>query len=323
MLFSGGLHFASERGLKDNPRVGMTSHAPFDLDGVLALRELAERGSIQGAAKALGVSRATIRRRLEALEAAAGAPLIHRGERLQLTPSGAVLLERGAELLAAADAALREVRDAASEPTGLARIVMPVGMQLQLVAELFAGAQRVALDVHIELSEVPDPAGSFGPAFDLMFHFGPPPNDAALYSRVVRRAPVRLVASPDYLDARGTPQTPDDLASHTLLIWQGSGHPATEVQTRAGGAIRVQPWFASPNINLLRRLAALGCGIAYAPDGDIADEQGVGPLVPVLPDAIGRDEALRATSPLPGRVDPRAATFAQRVHALLESWPEV
>ena len=90
----------------------------------------------------------------------------------------------------------------------------------------------------------------------------------------------------------------------------------------ARGSIPCAPWVLSANISLLRRMAADGLGIAFAPDGSLPEEVAVGPLVPVLDGIVGRDEGLRASSPLPGRIDPRAGEFGQRVYRLLSSWPE-
>ncbi len=288
---------------------------------ILALLQVEECGSLQAAAKRLRASRATVRRRIEDLEKTAGVPLLHRDATgTRLTRAGQVLADRGREVLASAQNAMSETRFAAAEASGLVRIVAPVGMQQQFAASVLASVRSSGLDIRIAFEERADPAGD-AKEVDLMFHFGPPPDQEAWFSRVIRRAPLTLVASPSYLQSRGTPETPEDLAQHTLLMWAGAG-PSDQLPLRAGGSLRVVPWLVSSNVNLLRRVAALGVGLAFAPDGGIPDEQGVGPLVPVMTDLVGRDETLRATSPLPSRSDPRAAAFVERVHQLLSTWPE-
>ena len=300
-----------------------TTPPPLDLQGLQVLMEVASRGSIQAAAKLLGISRATVRRRLEELEAASGVPLLHRdAQGARLTRAGEVLAARGGQVFDDVHGALTAARQAASEATGLVRIVMPVGMPLELVAGILANVKDSGLGIRIALEDRPDPAGEEVGQIDLMFHFGPPPHQAHWFSRVIRRAPVRLVASRAYLEARGTPQRVEDLAAHDLLLWQGTGHRADLIPLRSGSTLRSTPWLVSPNIALLRRLAADGVGIALTPDGGIPDEAGTGELVPVLEEEVGRDEGFRASSPLPSRADPRAAEFADRVHQLLSSWPE-
>jgi DNA-binding transcriptional LysR family regulator len=297
--------------------------SPFDLDGILALLQIQELGSVQAAANRLGSSRATVRRRIEELEAVAGVALLQRDRSgARLTRAGQVFAERGRAVLASAEAALNETRFAAADASGLVRIVLPVGLQLQIVAGVLASVRASGLDVRMSVEEVADPAGEDARDVELMFHFGPPPDQEAWFSRVIRRAPLTLVASPAYLARHGAPQSPEEMGLHALLMWRGAGQPTDQLPLRSGGSVRVLPWLVSPNINLLRRTAALGVGIAFAPDGGVPDEAGVGPLVPVLQGVVGRDETLRATSPLPSRVDPRSSAFVERVHQVLSTWPE-
>ena len=299
------------------------TQCPVDLHGLQVLIEVASSGSIQAAAKRLSTSRATVRRRLEDLESAAGVLLLHRGTQgARLTRAGEVLAARGGQVCEDVQLALTEARHAASQATGLVRIVAPVGMQLDVAAGVIANVKAAGLGIRIALDEQADPAGDDPGQIDLMFHFGPPPHHSQWFSRVLRRAPVRLVASRAYLETHGTPQSVEDLADHALLMWTGTRHPPDLLPLRSGSSVRVVPWFTSPNISLLRRLAADGIGIALAPDGGIPDESGTGELLPVLEDVVGRDDALRVSSALPSRVDPRAAEFAARVHELLNSWPE-
>jgi DNA-binding transcriptional LysR family regulator len=60
-----------------------------DLEELRALLAVAETGSVLAASDRLKIPRATVRRRLDTLEARVGAPLVHRG------PSGALLTEAG------------------------------------------------------------------------------------------------------------------------------------------------------------------------------------------------------------------------------------
>ncbi len=297
---------------------------PFDLSSLLVLLQVAEQGSVQAAAKRLGTSRATVRRRIEELEAAVGEQLVHRGTRgARLTRAGDVLVERGRALIEGVHDALSDTRHAATEASGVVRVVVPVGMQPRLQVEVLSSVQAAGIGIRLELDQHADPRGLVDGDYDLMFHFGPPPANPVLFSRVLRRAPLVLVASQTYLDAHGTPEGPEDLTKHTLLVWKGLGHPTDQLPLCTGGAIRVQPWLASPDIYLLRRLAEAGVGIAFCPEGNIPVEADMKPLVQVLSGVVGRDEVFRATSPLSTRLDPRAAEFVERARVLLHALPEI
>jgi len=300
-----------------------TRNTNLDLEAVRALVAVAERRSIQAAAKELGVSRATVRRRLEELEGVVGVPLIHRdAQRLRMTRAGQVLVERSRQLVERASEAVLEARHAATQAGGLVRIGLAPGMPESIVTQLLLGIQGADLGVRISLEELHDPISPELPSIDLMFHFGPPPETDDWYSRVLRRPPARLMASPEYLAARGVPEDADTLRRHRLLVWRGPVHATDHLPLRAGGSVRVSPWLVSPDVSLLRRLASAGGGIAFAPDGDIPDDPGIGALVPVLEDVVGRSEVFRVTSLLPSRADPRAAEFAQRVFEMFRDLPE-
>jgi len=296
----------------------------LDFEAALALIAVSERGSIQAAARDLGVSRATVRRRLEELESTAGVPLVHRGAQgLQLTRSGQVLVERSRELVERASDAILDARHAATQAGGLVRIGIAPGMPHAMATQILMGVQGSGLGIRVSLEEIPNPSISKSSSIDLMFHFGPPPEDEVWYSRVLRRPMSRLVASPEYLTARGEPHDVDALRDHHLLMWRGPVHSTDHLPLREGGSVRVSPWLISPDVSLLRRVASAGGGITFAPDGEIPDDPGIGALVPVLEGVIGQPEVFRVTSLLPSRADPRAAEFAQRVYEMLQALPEI
>ena len=296
---------------------------PFDLESVQALALVAEHGSIQGAAKQLGISRATVRRRVEELEEIVGEPLLQRDTHpARLTRAGEVMVTRGQRVVDEAFNAVSDARHAAIQAGGLAHIAIPVGAHLELTAQTLANVKAAGVDVRIVLDEHCDPTNVQVGEYDLLLHFGPPPADPSVFSRVLRRTPLLLLASPAYLQTHGTPTTVEDLAGHTLLMWQGVGHPTDQLPLRNGGAMRASPWLVSPNIQLLRLLAGQSLGIAYVPEANLPEQAWVGQLVPVLPDLVGQDLAVRATSPLRSKVDPRASEFITRLHVLLHELPE-
>ena len=80
--------------------------------GLRVLREVAERGSLSAAARALGYTQSAVSRQVAALEATAGRDLVERRrDGAVLTPAGARLLARAVRVLAELDAARRELAD--------------------------------------------------------------------------------------------------------------------------------------------------------------------------------------------------------------------
>jgi DNA-binding transcriptional LysR family regulator len=88
----------------------------MDLENLRQFVQIVDIGSIQGAARQLGVSRSVLRRALDELEAEVGAPLLHRDPTgVRLTATGAVTLERARPLLESARALINEARAAEQE----------------------------------------------------------------------------------------------------------------------------------------------------------------------------------------------------------------
>lgn len=90
----------------------------------------------------------------------------------------------------------------------------------------------------------------------------------------------KLVASPDYVKAHGSPETPDELVTHQALM-QG-----TEAWQLTDGdkiiTVRPQGRFKADNGTALAAAALAGLGIAWLPDGITHDDVASGTLVPVM-----------------------------------------
>src|SRR5512140_3473195 len=130
----------------------------MDLEELRAFLDVVETGSFLAAAESLGVSRTTLRRRVEALEARAGVPLLKSTQQgIVLTEAGEVLAQRGRIMMQETSALLASIREVGHEPTGVLRVVMPVGLPPHQLTPLF-GLLRThypRLSVHARFSEDP------------------------------------------------------------------------------------------------------------------------------------------------------------------------
>src|SRR5262249_30281726 len=96
-----------------------------------------------------------------------------------------------------------------------------------------------------------------------------------------------LVASPAYLAARGTPQTPGDLLGHECLrVRMPSGALLPWEFERRGDVVRVEPQgrlvVGSPSLSV--QAAVAGAGVAYVIERAIGGELASGQLVTMLED---------------------------------------
>ena len=115
--------------------------------------------------------------------------------------------------------------------------------------------QRI-LDALVELVEE---------GFDLAFRLGPQ-RDSSLLGRRLGTGRISYVASPGYLEVRGEPGSPDDLAAHDCIA-VGRGPWARWSFLTADGVQRLQiePRVVANDLDAVRTAAIAGVGIAWMP----------------------------------------------------------
>lgn len=291
----------------------------MDLEELRAFVAAVETGSIVAAARSLNFARATLRRRLDELEARAGVPLLNRtAQGVTPTEAGRVLAARGRLILLEANALLSSVREVGAEPAGELRMVLPAGMPPQILTPLFAmlREKHPRLSLRVRFSD--DPLAGLLDDVDVAVHFGSRSPEGPWVSHEILRMREWLLASSGYLKRNGVPKTPEELAEHDLLAWAPPDADPTTWPTRKGMALHVEPVMISTDIHLLRQCAAAGMGIAFLPDAGLPE--GAGPvdrLVPVLPDEVGRERPLRFVVPAALSEIPRIRAVLTEIRAFL------
>ncbi len=262
---------------------------------------IVEDGSLSAAARALGLPKATVSRRLTELERQAGTPLLARSTRaLALTDAGQRHYERVRDLVHEARAAQAELVAGNAEPSGLLRVSASASYgQLVVAPRIVAFAARhPRLRVELDLSD--ERVNVIADRYDLVVRMGPV-EDSELVSRRLAGLPVALVASPDYVKKAGAPETPAELARHDAIAVP----PSLDHWQVGDEEIRVR-WRVSTRSLPAARLAALaGLGIARLPTFVVADDLATGALLRMLPEAaLPRSPA---TALYPRAVTPSAA----------------
>lgn len=249
--------------------------------------EVAQVGSFSGAARHLGVSKATVTKHVAALEGALGARLLERTTQyVRLTDAGVTALENGTALLERYEEIEADVRDALRNPSGVVRIGTPPSFGTHHLVPLLVEFSAAHPDIRIELALDDGTANLVAQGLDLSVRIAPGLKDASYVAQPLARARQVLVASPSYLRAHGTPASWADLAGHRCLvhslksptgIWRATG-PGGEVTVRVRGPI------ASSIGEPLRHAALLGHGISMHPYYMVSDDLTSGRLQVVLAD---------------------------------------
>lgn len=254
------------------------------------LTVLAQQGSYTGAAARLGVSKAAMSQRVSELEKLAGIALVQRTTRsVRLTEAGQRLVDQTRAAFDQIAQGFAQVRDLAEQPQGLLRVTAPVALARQQIVPRLAGFLREHPQVRIELNLSDRLASLATEGFDLAIrHTDHPPDTHVAWTLCETRS--LLVASRHHLRRLGTPQHPQDLASHPCLHYpRPQEDPAwtLERQTPDGPervTVQIGGPLAANNSEALRDAALSGLGIALLPDFSAQAALQAGKLVQVLPE---------------------------------------
>ena len=187
------------------------------LQGLLALVEIAAAGSFAGAARRLNLTPAAVSKSLARLEQQLGVRLVQRSTRTaRLTDEGARFVAKARDGLRLLDDAVSEVSQAAGEAAGTVRISTGVAFgRMWVLPALPAIANRFPrLSLEVDLDNTPVDIVADG--IDIAIRGGSV-TDAGFVARHVCRLPLVLVASPDYLARNGVPLHPGDLDRHRCI----------------------------------------------------------------------------------------------------------
>ena len=251
----------------------------MDIEDLQTFVAVADAGGVTAAARRLGVSKSIVSRRLFRIEAELGVQLLARTTRgAALTEAGITFRDHAARASAEIDTA-RETILPTGDLRGRLRVAMPVSFGPTHFAPVLAemAHQHPQLQIHTAYSE--RFVDLIAEGFDCAIRVGYL-QDSNLVAKRIGPIYGKLVASSDYIKAHGSPETPDELATHQALM-QG-----TEAWQFMDGdrIVTVQPQgrFKADNATALAAAAVAGLGIAWLPDCITHDYVASGALVPVM-----------------------------------------
>jgi len=164
------------------------------LEQLQAFLRVVEHGSFARAAEGLGVQASAVSRRVAALEAQLGVPLLQRTtRRLSLTTAGQELLERAGPAVASLLEAADEVRRADSALVGPIRVAVPGALGRRRIAPALFAFAKVHPGVQLDLRVSDTRLDLVADRIDLAVRIGKQ-SEPGMVTRVLARSPQRLVA---------------------------------------------------------------------------------------------------------------------------------
>ena len=258
------------------------------LDDFYYFAKVVEHGGYAKAGRVLSIPKSRLSRHVAALEAHLGVRLVNRStRRFVVTDVGQEVRRHALAMLAEADAAVEAVEFARAEPRGVIRASCPVPLaqttMAQFLPEFLARYPNIRLLLHATNRRV----DLLNEGFDLALRVrSTPTGEDGLVMRTFGQSRHVLVATREYLDQRGRPERPEEIARHATLSFE----PETDRQTwelldAKGGAARIEhtPRLVCHDFPLLRTATLAGLGIALLPESVVRADIESGRLEQVLP----------------------------------------
>ena len=241
---------------------------------------------MSAAGRDLRISPAVTSSRISQLEEHLSVRLFQRTTR-NLTPTeqGQAFYSGACEILEAVDVAEARVVNITENPRGSLYVAAPLGVGRRLIAPQVPGFLEKYPEVTVRLRLTDRNVDMTTEGLDLAFFLGQP-EDSNLRIRKIADVERVLCAAPEYIKARGMPETGQELIDqkHECLNLRFPG--ATEFQWRlmteeGPQRFRVSGRYESDDGDVLVNWALAGHGVALRPIFEVADHLTTGRLIPV------------------------------------------
>ena len=252
------------------------------IDDLKLFIKVVELGSFTAAANALDLPRANVSRRIGDLEQSLGAQLFHRTTRsLSLTNNGEAYYENLLKALTMLDSANEQVSNNTNEVRGRIKLgLLPETDELvrPILFDFHDQYPHVELDIRNINNGFHD---MFQQGLDIAFHGGAL-FDSDIVARKLLTLDRCLVASPNYLQTYGTPETLEQLTEHKCVCFRWPNGDVDNVWHFQEQSVRFNPKLISNNIGFIKNATILDRGITFMPKLLVQRELEAGSLVQLL-----------------------------------------
>lgn len=258
----------------------------YDFLALQSFVAVVETGSFSKAAEQLGASTAAISRRVSALEQTLGMQLLRRTtRRIDLTEAGQQFYGDVVNVFLLLGEAEERVRAGKERVSGFMRIAAPMSFGIQRLAPLLPTFMRRHPELKVQLLLEDRYTDLVAEGIDVAVRIGTLA-DSSLVARRIGSVARLFCAAPAYLDSRGVPKVPEDLARHSCLQYAQRG-PREDWSAILGipsDTLEIRGSLTANNAEFLKECAIQGMGVALLPAFVVEDALAAGSLRQVLPD---------------------------------------
>ena len=261
-----------------------------DLNSLYIFSQVVEHNGFTGAARALGVARSSICRRIGQLEEELGVRLVQRStRRFAITDLGMEFYSHCKTMVAEAKAGYEKMACAKAKPSGVIRVSCPSVLVQLLIGPLIPKFIKQHQEVRIVI-EATNRKVDIDENFDLSIRMRQiPTENSGLILRSLGIVQQVLVASRGFIEQHGQPTTPAKASAMGTVgygsqqgphVWTLVDPNNQEIQ------VRHEPRMIVDDLTLVRQAVLQGIGIAQLPLAICLNEIRQGHLEIVLPDFL-------------------------------------
>lgn len=253
------------------------------LDAMQVLLAVVDAGSISAGSRKLNAPLPSVSRKVAELERHLGTKLLIRTSRnVQLTDAGRDYVEAARRIVDQLDEAERRASGEYKAPRGELRVTAPVEFGNRYVLPVALGFLEAHPEISLNLMSVDRIVHLTEEHVDVAIRLGEL-TDSALYAVRIGELCRLTCASPDYLERRGRPEHPHDLAVHDRImfgvadtVWWDFSTEGESIVAEANSRIRVTTTQAAI------QAAVAGLGLVRLFDYQVIEALRSGALVQVL-----------------------------------------
>ena len=277
----------------------------MDIQDLRIFARVAAVQNLSSVGTELGLTPGTISKRIQALESELSVRLFDRTTRsIRITEEGATFLTHVERILDELECARAAVGDNATRPKGKLKVSAPATFGQLIVAPAISAFMRDYPDIEVQIDLMDRNVNLQEEGYDVAILTGELTDSVLIAKRLCADRQI-VVASPAYLEAHGTPLTPQDLNRHNCFVlgsnWHWSfGRGKEDYSIRVSGKLR------SNNGEILRNAALDGLGLLRTSELRVQGDLASGRLVRVLKEyEIASNSAVWAVYPSSKHVLPK------------------
>jgi DNA-binding transcriptional LysR family regulator len=240
-----------------------------DLNDMRYFARVIAEGGFSAAARALGVPKSTLSRRIAQLEDQLGVRLIYRStRRLTLTDIGREFLSHCETVVAGAEAARDSIDRVQQVPRGTVRLTAPMDVCRAMVAPALPEFLAEFPEVTVKLDALNRRVDLVEEGVDIAVRVRPTIEDSSLVMRPITKSAAWLVAAPALLQRLGEPAHPGSLENYpSLSMAFADGRYRWKLRNSSGETVTVhhQPRLITDDMLVLNEAAIAGIGIVSLP----------------------------------------------------------